>query len=455
MYGIICRPEYWKYVDELVTEMNETIVYKTISRDVDMYNELQKLSKISVQHLLIDLSCVLDDKKFIIALRQYRMRHENTQIIIISPESKQGDPLLHTLASTISIYDIIANHDDLSGEQLSQLLKGAIESPAKYRDGIRWMNVNSDDSEDVQHKNAEPTKKPIFQVEGKPIKITEYKSVMLNSKNIVFSGLHRGSGSSTIATLFSGYLNKKKVSNALIEIPDISKPPFIYDYLGIDKLASLKEDHFLSILNNSKNGLPVHDVVKYENITFAIQDPKTEKILDWNIYDTSRLLLSLDDSPIKIIDGDINLQSLNELVNFPNTIVFLVVDCLPVHFNQYLDVIEEYKNHSNVYLIINKKNHHMKDSEYIKAIPNFSNILYFPLIDFSMIYKASYNNSLLVNYKEILDIVEDPLLEIGHKFMSSDILKKDIAQKKSFFNIKNKIGDVVSSISGKGEKELE
>lgn len=137
MYAVISSPTFWKEIEQSIISRGAEILFKVIDKDVDMTSELQNISRIAIKYLIIDISAIEEDhKKFIKAIRNYRVMNGQTQIIIIAPDCYPGNELIHSLVTIVQIHDIIAPEGDTG--VLSSLME-LYDNPSPYKKALKWI----------------------------------------------------------------------------------------------------------------------------------------------------------------------------------------------------------------------------------------------------------------------------------------------------------------------------
>lgn len=140
MYAVICSPKYWKDIDNSIASRNDNILYSSVEQDIDITAEFDKISRLSIKYLIIDLSCVQEEAKFLRVIKSYRITHNDTQIIIIAPNCQPGNKLIHSLVTIVGIKDILNPSDDADGkEDIGPALINAFDNPAPYKSAVKWI----------------------------------------------------------------------------------------------------------------------------------------------------------------------------------------------------------------------------------------------------------------------------------------------------------------------------
>ncbi|MGE4282330.1 MAG: hypothetical protein AB7G87_01275 [Clostridia bacterium] len=168
MYGIICDPNYWDSIEKAITMKDEQILFKVVEKDVDIESELEKLGRISIKYLIIDLTVVKNEDIFIDEIRRYRILNDSTQIIIIAPNFQPPSMVLHSMVA-MGIYNIVApSIDDNENEDvdpvsiLIPLLLEVIEHPCPYKKAVRWFIEDKQGGSSQASKTREIVHVPVI-----------------------------------------------------------------------------------------------------------------------------------------------------------------------------------------------------------------------------------------------------------------------------------------------------
>lgn len=158
MFAVICSQKYWKEIEQAISLIGEEIVYKFIDNDIDSLSEFEKIGRIAVKYLIIDVTAIEGHKKLIQAVKRYRIMNNYTQLIVIAPNCEPGNELLHSLV-TMGIYDIFSPAgDEIEKMNISASLIDMIKKPTSYKKAVRWVidkEVNINDSSIVIEKIVE------------------------------------------------------------------------------------------------------------------------------------------------------------------------------------------------------------------------------------------------------------------------------------------------------------
>jgi len=218
MFAVICNPQYWKDIEGVIISRNEQILLKSVDNDVDIICEFEKIERVPIKYLIIDITSIQDSDDFLRVIRRYRIRHDTTQIIILAPNCIPGDESIHSLV-TMGIYNIIAPSGETPEELAIPLtLNDVLDNPYSYKKAVRW--VGYDDNyhlkEDVKAVNTSKTE------------IVSIKERIVGTITITVANLQHGSGSSHTALTIAKYLSAKGFRVAVVELKQTNDYGLIY-----------------------------------------------------------------------------------------------------------------------------------------------------------------------------------------------------------------------------------
>jgi hypothetical protein len=137
MYGVICSHRLWNDIEKAVLFTSDLIILKVIANEVDIIAEFEKVNRIPIKHLIIDLTAIRDPRKLINAVQTFRTKNNETRITIIAPSYKPGNVIIHSLV-TMGIYNIVSFNADTSSDQIQENIYRRLCSPATFTDASRW-----------------------------------------------------------------------------------------------------------------------------------------------------------------------------------------------------------------------------------------------------------------------------------------------------------------------------
>lgn len=132
MVAAVLQEKYKELVEKAVIQSNEDIVYKSVVEKNDLWTELEKLNRIDIDILMIDLEIALDYKNALQAIKNYRMLKDLTRIIIICKNRNYGDRTISELVK-LGIYDII-----IDNEKICENLIKVIKEKTSYAKAQKW-----------------------------------------------------------------------------------------------------------------------------------------------------------------------------------------------------------------------------------------------------------------------------------------------------------------------------
>lgn len=136
MVAVISGPEFWSDIDEALRKLDKEVEYKKIDRDIDIVGEVERINNLSIEFLIVDLSCLDDYKRVPQAIRKIMLSKEGLRVFIIAPQKFSGSEVISTLIS-MGIYDIIGQKEN-EDKNITPLLVERFENPSTYAKAVKW-----------------------------------------------------------------------------------------------------------------------------------------------------------------------------------------------------------------------------------------------------------------------------------------------------------------------------
>ncbi|HHV30712.1 MAG TPA: hypothetical protein GXX73_14240 [Clostridium sp.] len=307
MFAIICSEKNFQDIEQMVQAVNDVIVYQAIGDDIDI-NELDKISRISVSHLIIDITCLSDKNSFVTAIRNYKIKVSNTKIILIYPNAVPGDAICAALVR-MGVYDIIAPTLE-DGEELILLpsLLSVFEKPTTYAAAVKWdqgpvdSNIDTDKKENISKLvNSLPyeKRKELGLIVEK--ETTIIKDRILGTIVICIAGANKSIGCThaaiQIASFFAQHKEKFKVAllqmnssdhfqklNKILECPPVSDKlqnsfsfkniDFIYDTSLLEVKQHNEYDYIVVDIGTLKKTLKHQELMVNANMSILVCNSK-------------------------------------------------------------------------------------------------------------------------------------------------------------------------------------
>lgn len=228
MYGIISNPNNYEDIKKVI---DDQILFKKIGilGYDEVLNTLQKAEAVSLNVLIIDMAAIerYAELALVKALDKYRIRHEETRIIILAPGRVPGDETMGKLAF-LGIGDIVApkipepeedeNEDDLYID-LGFYLQRQLNKTIGYSDIRRWR-ILADLEEPAREEVAAGAAKEKVKKEIIEKTIVEIQEKILSTITIAVAGTEKGVGCSHTSISIAFYLARYGYCTALIEMKD-------------------------------------------------------------------------------------------------------------------------------------------------------------------------------------------------------------------------------------------
>lgn len=211
MFAVITSPNFYNEIEQSINSKGSNILYKRVDNDIDILEEIERVNRIPIHVLIVDIFCVKEKKKIPQAIRRFRIRNSNARIIIIAPNFQPGNELLSILV-TMGVYDIINPISEKMEDIiiLPSLLEH-IENPATYAKAVKW-DISANEYIDDKIKENEKV------VVEKTRTLTIEKDRIIGTVVIAVSGtMHRIGTTHTVLSL-SKFLKELKYKVAVVEL---------------------------------------------------------------------------------------------------------------------------------------------------------------------------------------------------------------------------------------------
>ncbi|WP_156456345.1 hypothetical protein [Abyssisolibacter fermentans] len=138
MFAVIASSLFSGQIKKAIYDSEGQIVYNMISTNIDIIDALQEVDNLDVDYLIIDMVSVENHRDIPFAIRDFRIKNENTQIIIIAPNCYPGNQEL-SLIVTMGVYDILNPiGDNLNDYDLYSDLLEVLKYPTTYAKAVKW-----------------------------------------------------------------------------------------------------------------------------------------------------------------------------------------------------------------------------------------------------------------------------------------------------------------------------
>lgn len=314
MYSVLCNPIFWKEINDVISSKGEEILLKAIDTDIDVVEEFEKISRIAVTHIIIDITAIVDTKKLISAIKRYKIKNDKSQIVIIAPNYSPPNPVIYSLVK-MGIYDIInPQSENLEDIKISEELKKILDNPSTFKKAVRWfldeemeytkeLNVINETNSRSRLKGSEKSK------DERPLTITKEKIV--GTVVIAIAGTIKRIGTTHTSISMATFLKNNGFKVALVEYYNSHHFNFIKNnyedvregenFFIIDNIHYYPfNDSFeiLDILNDDFNYI-IMDMGKYSECDMQEFKRSNVKMLvsggkDWEITDLELILRTGD-----------------------------------------------------------------------------------------------------------------------------------------------------------------
>jgi len=338
--------------------------------------------------------------------------------------------------------DIIYFDDDYS-EVISSIGR-MVPEPAED-------NTDADDEEIKGNLNKDYKIKYIEKPTTKVVEKKIYTS--LEKKLIIVCGLSRCAGSTTVTLSLAKYLSNLGIQPSVIE-PPLSSPA-IFNWIGIENMLDRSEkdssSSFYSYPHEISNGNRIKGKAEYvsSGILWIVIDDRKEEIKGWDYDKMLKLTYVSGTTPITLIDvgGSIFHESVRPLLSIVDQ-VLVVIDPFPTSCKigsaGLSELLKLRGEGYPVNFIINKWNDGVDRDEFLSFL-GVKPLAFIPAIDLSILYKANCKYEIALNYREVYELMEDPLKKISSLFIPQEFsaaISKVKRTKKGFFSIIKKLARV-------------
>lgn len=240
MYAVICNPVFYREIEQAISSKEEEILEKAVGNDIDILDEFERIGRISIKHLIIDLTAIQDTHKLIHAIKRYRIKNDKTQIIIISPNTEAPNQLIDSIVK-LGIYDIIApKAEKLEDIRILPQLLELLEEPSTYKKAVRWTLYNDNGTEngnvECEEKDGKIIEKKVVKEVIKPI----YIQKTIKQQIITFYTTDNNLVKDSVLTQIAVLLAKK--SEQKILVIDMNTPtPTLDHFFGISKEIMMRD----------------------------------------------------------------------------------------------------------------------------------------------------------------------------------------------------------------------
>lgn len=255
MYAVITRPIFWGEIEQAIRSRNEEILFSQIGEDIDIDSEMDKIVRISVKYLIVDISSV-NEEKVVDAIRKCRIRKgENTRIIIIAPNCLPGNLIISRLVN-MGVYDIINPSGEENEMVILPSLLQVIEEKTPYWKAVKWditsgevplTSQSQSQNKKIQDKRSTEKEKVIEKVTEKVVErtVTIEKERIIGTVVIAVAGTMKRIGTTHTALSIATYLQKQNFNVAVMELQDKK------DFTAIkNAYVDVKDDGDSFILNS-------------------------------------------------------------------------------------------------------------------------------------------------------------------------------------------------------------
>lgn len=274
MYAVICSPIFYKEIEQSIVSKGEQILLKAIDTDVDILVEFERIGRISIKHLIIDITAIQDTMKLTQAIKRYRVKNDKAQIIIIAPNVTPPSQLMNSLV-TMGVYDIIAPKvERLEEAVLLPSLLELLENPSTFKKAVRWFLDGEIQGETTGNVSTIVEK-------GKSNKEVIERTLTITKERIV----------GTVVIAVAGTMKRMGTTHTTLAIAEFLKN----SNFKVAVMEYHKSEHFNSIKNNYEDvhieedsfmldGIHYYPYNEHLSVLDVLQDDYNYIIIDMGQY---------------------------------------------------------------------------------------------------------------------------------------------------------------------------
>lgn len=312
MVVVISGPEFWGSIDEALRKTNKEVGYRKIDRDIDIMGEVERLSSMNFNFLIVDISCLEDYRRFPQAVRKLMLNNENLRVIVIATQKFSGSEVISNLIS-MGIYDIIGQRDN-EDKNIASALAEHIENPSTYAKAIKWDEGFARRKE--QEKEFIETGKKGGAAQTKTIQ----KDKIVGTVVIAVVGTMSRIGTTHTAISIAKYLMDNRHGVALVEL---------HDSLAFERIKNSYENVVEKKGMFSLGGMDFYPFDPARAVSDLVLEDYSYIILDMGVYEKCNIAEFRRAQERIIVSGvkDWELEELEELIesedkNFKNRYYF-------------------------------------------------------------------------------------------------------------------------------------
>lgn len=405
MYAILAPPEYKKIINH-VLESDKNIVYERYGL-VELRDVIKEISRLNIEVLIIH-SAIASELEIIDSVKRIKVIRPHLRIVLIAPDTKPGDSLVASLVAK-GVYDILTpsrNDTDKNIEEQLNLMLSKCKST--YADAVRWDT------------SITPTNRA--KITPFPVKM----AIVVNMSN--------RAGSTFVATTLAANISAYNIVPAVVEMPT---KPYLFSALGLallDKKQGTKFYSYPHIIADGQIAGVGHETY-YEDIIWLVPDNRLIQIKDWDYPKMLRLLHSTRRAGVLIVDAgsEWGHESIKGLITNADVII-AVLDPLPTQTTSAKGNIKrmlDYKEKGlEVLFVANKWDSCIPKKDFIQ-IANIEPEIYIPAVDYSSVYQAGYDCTLVYSITTVKSELHLPISKLANYLLPAQFINENKTKKYS------------------------
>ena len=304
MVVVISGPEFWGSIDEALSKMNKEVEYKKIDRDIDIMGEVERLSSMAFNFLILDMSCLEDYRRVPQAVRKLMLNNENLRVIVIVPQKFSGSEVISNLIS-MGIYDIIGQREN-EEKNITPILIEHFENPSTYAKAIKWDEGFARKKE-LEKEFIDTGRKSGGDLQAKTIE----KDKIVGTVVIAVVGTMSRIGTTHTAISIAKYLMDNRHGVALVEL---------HDSLAFERIKNYYENVVEKKGMFSLGGMDFYPFDPSRAVSDLLLEDYSYIILDMGVYEKCNIAEFRRAHERIVVSGvkDWELDELEELIESEN-----------------------------------------------------------------------------------------------------------------------------------------
>jgi hypothetical protein len=342
LVAVISSPDYLNDIEGALAKLGKEIAYKRIDREIDILSEVEKINDMSIDYLILDISCLEDYRRLPQAIRKVTLVNEKIHFFIIATEKFSGNEVVTNLIS-MGIYDIIGLKENENKNIPIKLIEH-FENPSTYAKALKW-DEGFERKKEKEKKFIETGRGRFGRNDDNQLKTIE-RDKIIGTVVIAVVGTMQRIGTTHTAISIAKYLMDNRHGVAVVELHNSNA--FEYIKKSYDNVVEKKGMFSLAGIDF----YPFDPTLAVSDLTL---DDYSYIILDMGTYTKCNIAEFRRAQERIVVSGvkDWELENLEELIdceekNFKNKYYFTFSDDATFEFiKSSMDVLLSFKSPYN------------------------------------------------------------------------------------------------------------